>query len=60
MKATLIFEDTDDGNVNIKLEFDPVAKMDENMTPATYMATKALKQCMAEDGEIMSTNVEGT
>lgn len=42
-KATVTFEDNDDGTVSVAIEFDPEVHADDEMTPAQYMAFRALQ-----------------
>ena len=42
-KAILTFEDKDDGDVGVTLEFDPPALTKENATPAQFTALRAIQ-----------------
>jgi len=47
-KATLIISDTEDGEINIKIEFDPAEKLD-SLTPAQAVAVRFVEFMQAQE-----------
>lgn len=43
MKATITVEDADDGEVKVKLEFDPAVGRDTPMTAAAQLGLRVMK-----------------
>lgn len=50
-KATLIFTDSDDGTVNVSIEFDPPAQRDVPLTAAQMGAFSALENLRNDASE---------
>lgn len=55
-RATLIFEDADDGKVNVRLNFDPPIAGDGVPSPAVQFALMALRK--AEAGAEKDTDAQ--
>ena len=49
--AILTFTDTEDDEIEVRLSFDPPAKVDAQMTPAIRMAMHALQAVSNQHGE---------